>query len=516
MKDISIYTKEIQSTNDRFWAASGLDDLYPITYSGQGEFFMQRAQKKGTCKYARNHHTLSKETRYGYLRCGGEVYSEDENGNPVYDFEYINGVYKRLLAHGIKPIVELDFLPEKLKGSSGNVTQEGTDEKQFNRFCPNNWDKWRALLEAFMKNLVEQFGLEELRTWYFEVWNEPDNWPIAAWDMFFKLYDVFVDVVTSVDDKLRVGGPGCYQQYFLFPFLEHVANGTNYVTGKKGTRIDFVSFHIYGTSGAWLKEYPLVIPTVQKFSFEIERVRGMMKKYLPNRNTEFLLNEWGVISNYERSVGDFPILELRNSEYSALFMTKLADTVLEHRHYYNFNISMMVYWGYANEDFFGTLFNGNRSLTTKYNICKPIQTAHEFFSLLGKNFVKTNVMAGGDDGVIAAADENGAQALLYYFNEFDADKKFPSREYNVHFADLADGKYLLKVYTMDDTHNNTYRLWQRMGSPTEPTEKQLKQLHAEQDVTADTEKEIVVKNGKFDYTTSLSSVSMKLISLKKL
>lgn len=516
MKNISIYTNKIRSKNDYFWAASGLDDLYPITYSEQGDFFLNRAQRLGTCRYVRNHHTFSKEIRYGYLRCGGDVYSEDENGNPIYDFTWINGVYKKLLSYGVKPIVELDFLPEALIGNNGHLKQEGNNVKLSNQYYPNDWNKWSALLKAFMQNLVDEFGVEELRTWYFEVWNEPDNWRIETWDMFFKLYDIFVDAVTSVDDKLRVGGPGCFRQHFMYAFLNHVVNGTNYVTGKKGSRIDFISFHIYGMSGGWLDKYPLVMPTVQRFSQELAWMKRMINLYPRLKNTEFLLDEWGLISNYERSVSDLPMLELRNSEFSALFLTKLVDTVLEHRHRYAFNITMLLYWGFANEDFFGKLFNGNRSLTTKYNLCKPIQTAHEMLSLFGKNFVETNVIAGGDDGVIATADENGAQALVYFFNEFDVERQFPPREYNVQFNGLVDGKYLLKLYTMDDTHNNTYRLWQRLGCPSNPTQEQLDMLYKEQDVSADVEKEVEVKDGIFNYSTTLSSVSMKLISLKKL
>ena len=138
------------------------------------------------------------------------------------------------------------------------------------------------------------------------------------------------------------------------------------------------------------------------------------------------------------------------------------------------------------------------------------------FSLFGENFVKTNVTAGSDEGVIAAADKNGAQALVYYFNEFDAQRKLHDREYLLRFEGLANGKYLLQTYSLDDTHNNTYRLWERMGKPQHPTEQQLSLLHNEQDLSLDFEQEIVVENGEFDYSFVLSSVSMKLVTLKKL
>ena len=334
--------------------------------------------------------------------------------------------------------------------------------------------------------------------------------------MFFKLYDVFVDAVTDIDEKLRVGGPGCFRQHFMYAFLNHVVNGTNYVTGKKGSRIDFISFHIYGMSGGWLNEYPLLLPTVQRFSQELAWIKRMIDFYPELKNTEFLLDEWGVVSNYERSFQEYPYLEIRNSEYSALFLIKLVDTILDHRYRYDFPISMLLYWGFANEDFFGKLFNGNRSLTTKYNLCKPIQTAHELLSLFGKNFVQTNFTAGNDEGAIAASDENGAQALVYFFNEFDPNRTIPPRDYTVRFIGLADGIYKLSVHSMDDTHNNTYRLWQRLGSPESPTKQQLQMLYKEQELSPEYEAQISVQNGVFEYSVTLTSVSLKFISLRKL
>ena len=83
---------------------------------------------------------------------------------------------------------------------------------------PNNWKKWSDLMKAATQNFIDVFGEEEVRTWYFEVWNEPDGWPMDQLDVFYKMYDVFVDAVTSVNDEFRVGGPACYHEYFLRPF----------------------------------------------------------------------------------------------------------------------------------------------------------------------------------------------------------------------------------------------------------------------------------------------------------
>lgn len=104
MKDITftVKSKNVVRENDRFWAACGIDSLYPLVFTKQGEYLMQRMQKYGTCHYMRNHHTLSSLAKDGFENAGGNVYFEDENGNPVYSFETINKVFHRYLEYGIK------------------------------------------------------------------------------------------------------------------------------------------------------------------------------------------------------------------------------------------------------------------------------------------------------------------------------------------------------------------------------------------------------------------------------
>lgn len=515
MKKISILSQNVIGENDRFWAASGLDELFAFMKTEAGEYLTSRMQEKGTCRYVRNHFTLNREIING-VRCGGDVYAEDAAGNPVYDFAWINDVFRRIVEKGMKPVVEMDFMPDPLIGNSGGITQEGFGHKQSNRYCPNDWKKWDALLKAFVQNLADTFGLEEIRTWYFEVWNEPDSWPVDDWESFFRLYDVFAEAVKSVDQALKVGGPACFRMPLFYAFLNHVANGTNYVTGQKEIPLDYISYHIYGMSGGWLTEYPLVMPTVQRFIQELLWVQRAINTYPSLKGKELLLNEWGVISNYERSSKDYPPLEVRNSEFSALFAVKLVDCVQVLRKKFDLPLTMMLYWGFCNEDTCNTLFHGNRSLSTAYHICKPIQTAHEFLAMMGTDSLEVEGMkAGSDEGALAARGDCGVQALVYYFNEYDADRNLPDRSYQLEFKDLEDGIYKLHVYTMDDTHNNTYRLWKRLGSPEELSKQQLEFLHAEQEITADLEQTVAVKGGTYSYDVALSSVSMKLVTLTR-
>lgn len=481
MKKIRIYTNETRGTADHFWAASGLDELFPLVHTEAGRYCLERMQSKGTCKYMRNHFTLNSCERMG-LRCGGDVYREDEDGNPFYDFTWINSAFRQMVEHGIKPIVEMDFVPQALC-LKGDIIQEGTGELQPERYIPADWTKWRALLKAFVENLQHEFGVDETRSWFFEVWNEPDSWPVDTWPNFYKLYDVFVDTVTGVDDQLRIGGPGCFKNNFMHPFLNHVVNGTNYVTGEKGTRIDFISYHIYGMSGGWLNEYPLIIPTVQRFTQELMWLSRTIEAYPSLRNVEIQLNEWGVVSNYERDAHTYPVLHLRNSEYSALFMVKLVDCIYEMREKYHLPLSLMLYWGFCSEDHFDLLFNGNRSLTTAYHITKPIGTVHEMLATMGETLLKTRGLTpGGSCGCFATRDEECIDIMLYRFDENLLEADCSTESFDISLEGLTAGNYTADFYVMDQNNHNTFRLWQRMGSKELLALEEAEALHVEEDL----------------------------------
>lgn len=479
MVEYRININQAVGNNTRFWEAAGLDHLYFLTFRPEGQSLLKRMKNKGSCRYLRNHHVLSSLILDG-VQVGGEVYSEDESGNPVYRFEKINAVYKEFLKHGIKPVVEFDYLPDLLSLSGNKDRRAKAEGNPTSEAGPSDWKKWADLLKAFTQNLGDTFGLEEIRTWYFEVWNEPDHWKIEDLPVFFRMYDVFVDAVTSVDDQLRVGGPGCFHEYFLRDFLHHVVNGTNYVTGKKGTRIDFISYHIYGISGGWVDQHPLVQPTVQRFVQEVLWIQRLVDSFPGLGKVEFHLNEWGVCSHYQKTSEEFPALEYRNSEFSPLFLTKLINCLYAIEDIYKFPTSMLLYWGFAWEDYRGTLFNGNRSLTTAGHLPKPIQTGHEMLSMMGEERLKVHgPNPGGTFGVFATRTGiRELQFIVYNFNELE-DAPQGEDWIDIRLEGLAGAKCLeMKAYRLDREHHNTYREWQKQGSPQNPEGADMEKLAA--------------------------------------
>lgn len=514
----TIDAHEVIGKNTEFWKAAGSDHLFYHVLKPSGQALLNRMEATKSHRYMRSHHTFMQDMKHGVIR-GQNVYSEDGNGNPLYDFSNVNKVFSEYVKRGIKPIVEYDYLPKELEIKTG-LMDIGNDEGMSMRNTgPNDWEKWSNLMKAATQNFINVFGKEEVRTWYFEVWNEPDGWPYEQLEVFFKMYDVFVDAVTSVDDKLLVGGPACYHEHFLRPFLHHVVNGTNYVTGKKGTRIDFISYHIYGLSGKWLNNEPYIQPQVQRFTISVLWLKRLLQEFPELKETEFHINEWGMSSNYYRTVKDYPDLKYRNTIESALFLVKLVDKLYQIEDNYNFPTAMLLYWGFAWEADEDEFFAGKRELTTAGNIPKPIQTGFEVLAKMEEQRLKVN-RAEKDDrfGLLATKSKNDKIAFIAYHYEEDDCSKTSSDQILVNIRGLeANTSYKIIETSMDKTNNNTYNTWLKTGKPVSSQNIDLSPLQDAGELNPTGKYNIRTnRNGSIQIRLELENHSMKLIQLMKL
>lgn len=452
--------------NTEFWKAAGSDHLFYHSLKPAGQYLLKRMGISNSHHYLRSHHTFNQDLKHGVIR-GQNVYSEDPEGHPIYDFSNLNKVFRAYVENGLKPIVEYDYLPDALSRDKKGVSVGNDEGMTMINTGPNDWKKWSDLMKATTQNFVDEFGIDEVRTWYFEVWNEPDGWPEEEWEVFYKMYDLFVDAVTSVDSKLRVGGPACYHEYFLKPFLNHVVNGTNYVTGKKGSRIDFISYHIYGLSGKWLNNEPHIQPQVQRFSQSVLWLKRLLKNYPTLKGTEFHVNEWGLSSNYYRTVAQYPELEYRNSISSPLFLFKLVDALYQIEDHYNFPTSMLLYWGFSWEADEDEFFTGKRELLTAGNTPKPIQTGFEMLAQLQPKRLKVvKNKKSSRLGMIATRSQEKMVFLVYNYEESDGEKVSGNDIINIQLSGLKNKlNYKVESIPLDENNNNTYQTWRSMGSP---------------------------------------------------
>lgn len=162
------------------------------------------------------------------------IVKRDDNGQLAYRWHQLDKVYDFLLSIGLKPFVELNPMPSAL--ASGTQTMFFY---QMNVSPPRDYDEWEALVEAFARHCIERYGLEEVRSWNFEVWNEPNL--SAFWsgtrDEYFQLYLSSAKALKRVDAGLRVGGPASSKANWL-PELMSFCEAQN-------APLDFLSTHLY-------------------------------------------------------------------------------------------------------------------------------------------------------------------------------------------------------------------------------------------------------------------------------
>ena len=230
------------------WAWFGYDEPN-YTYMKDGVKLLRELQKLSyTPVYVRAHNMLTSGDGTAALKWGStNAYTEDSKGNPVYDWTIVDKIIDTYVTNGMKPLVEIGFMPEALSSNPQPYRHYWTPNTPYNEiyrgwtYPPKDYDKWRELVYEWVKHSIERYGQREVETWYWEVWNEPN---IAYWSGSFeeycKLYDYAADGLKKALPTALIGGPHSTDpnnsdaNEFLRKFLTHVTKGTNYATGQKG------------------------------------------------------------------------------------------------------------------------------------------------------------------------------------------------------------------------------------------------------------------------------------------
>ncbi|MBS1852232.1 MAG: glycosyl hydrolase family 39 [Acidobacteria bacterium] len=394
------------------------------------------------------------------------VYDEDEQGHPVYNFSYVDQIYDGLLANGVKPFVELSFMPKKLAAKD---TLHAFWYKQ-NVSPPKDYAKWDALIAAFARHLIDRYGIDEVGQWYFEVWNEPniDFWsgePKQA--TYWELYDHTARALKAVSPKLRVGGPSTAQAAWADAFLAHCAE--NHVP------VDFVSTHVYGNDKAEdVFGTHEVIPRDQMVCRAVKKVHDQIQaSAMPH-----LPLIW---SEFNASYANEP--QVTDTVYMGPWM---ADTIRQ----CDGLVDVMSYWTFSDvfeeQGVVKTPFYGGFGLFAAGSIPKPALAAFRLLHKLGDQRIALNsnsaLLTRRPDGTLvlalwnyAAPDENGTAKIV-----------------TVQFRGQSLRQAL--IYRVDREHGDVHPTYEKMGSPQYPTPAQLQTLRQAAQLPAP-EKQ-VVKDGR--------------------
>ncbi len=206
--------------------------------------------------FIRCHHLMTSGDGAPALKWSStNIYTQDAQGNAVYDWTIVDRIFDTYRQNGLRPYAEIGFMPQALSIHPQNYPQHPPPDKMApvdagQAYPPSDYNKWAELVFRWVRHCVDRYGADEVKNWYWEVWNEPN---ISYWHggaaEYFKLYDYSVDAVRRALPEARVGGPetaGGPGGPFLHDFLQHCANGVNAVTGETGAPLDFISFHAKG------------------------------------------------------------------------------------------------------------------------------------------------------------------------------------------------------------------------------------------------------------------------------
>jgi xylan 1,4-beta-xylosidase len=378
------------------------------------------------------------------------VYDEDSQGNAVYNFSYVDQIYDGLLENGVRPFVELSFMPKKLAAK---------DAPQAFWYHPNvappkDYAKWDALIDHFTRHLVERYGLEEVAHWYFEVWNEP-NIDFWAGDpkqpSYWELYDHTAKDIKAVSPLLRVGGPTTAQAAWVDAFIRHCVE--NHIP------VDFASSHVYGNDAA--KD---VFGTNENIPRDqmVCRAVGKVHDQIKSSALPTLPLIW---SEFNASYKNEP--DVTDSTYMGPWLAdtiRQCDGLVDEMSYWTFS-DVFEEQGVVKEPFYGGF-----GLIGAGGILKPSYAVFELLHRLGDARVKSN----STSALITRRADNSLVIALWNLTAPETSKG-ASKTVTLHFQHLAPGSraYISRV---DHDHGDPRPAYEKMGSPRYPTQAQLSDL----------------------------------------
>ena len=319
------------------------------------------------------------------------------------------------MTSGVKPLVEIGFMPEALSTHPEPYRHNFPQGSIYTGWAypPKDYQKWAEVVFQFVRHLRERYGDAEVKTWLWEVWNEPD---IEYWkgtpQEYFKLYDFSVDAVLRALPAARVGGPDSTgpanpkAAEFLRAFLDHCAHQTNYVTGKVGSRLDFISFHPKG-SPKWQGDH--VQMGISRQLGAIEQGFQIVASFPEYRRTPIVLGESDPEGCAACSARSNPQNSYRNGPLYAVYTAETLNQIFFLANREHINFLGAVTWAFEFED--QPYFEGFRTLATN-GVDKPVLNAFRMFGLLGNDRVKatsSGALASEDvvrDGVRGKPDIN--------------------------------------------------------------------------------------------------------------
>lgn len=494
--------------------------------------------------YIRTHHLLTSGNGVPELKwSSSNVFSLDKDGKPVYDFTITDQTFDAFEKAGVRPMVELGFMPKDLAAPIPGITEYQLHYPKptmggASNNPPNDYKMWGQLVRKYTEHLVQRYGRQQVSTWYFEVWNEPDiiYWHGTPQD-YFKLYDYAVAGVRAALPDAKVGGPAttgpgnAKASAFLVGFLEHCLHDKSAADGKP-IPLDFISFHPKGRT--IFVRGPVGSHVRMGLSNELQATQAgfqIVAKYPQYRQLPIILSEADPEGCAACSMKDNPANAYRNGPLYPAYTAATIKALFELQDANKVNLIAMLSWSFEFEG--KDYFEGFRTLATN-GIDKPVLNLFRMAGLMSgdrvkasstgaipiDDLVKTGVRQATDPqtpDIDAFATKADREAAVMLWNYQDDDLPAPATDVQVTVTGIPAGvkRVLLEHYRIDETHSNAYTAWKNMGSPQSPTPDQYAQLKAAGQLQLlDSAARLDVDDGKVTISASLPRQAVSLLLLK--
>jgi xylan 1,4-beta-xylosidase len=428
---------------------------HPLPHFWEQMFGSGRAILSLRDSYRRDLREVKQATDFEYVRFHAifndevGVYDEDAKGAPVYNFSYVDQIYDGLLANGVRPFVEMSFMPQKL------AAQQTFQSFWYHPIVspPKDWAKWSDLVSHFTQHLVDRYGIDEVSHWYFEVWNEPnlDFWAGQPKEQtYYQLYDAAAKAVKSVNPSIRVGGPATAQAAWADRFIRHVVDS--------GVPADFVSTHVYANDLSkdifGTKED---IPRADMVCRAAQKVHDQVKAS-PRPSMPIIWSEYNASYKNEPDVTD------------AVFMAPwLANMIRE----CDGLADMFSYWTFSDvfeeQGVVKQPFYGGFGLIAEDDLPKPSYNAFKLLHKLGDQRIPVD-----SKSALVTKRSDGALVIAVW-NLFPPSDAGQPKTITINLKDSKPNRHL-RVFRVDATHGSLLSAYDAMGRPVSPTPKQVAEL----------------------------------------
>jgi xylan 1,4-beta-xylosidase len=473
--------------------------------------------------FFRTHNLLTSGDGTPALKWGSTgAYSEDAREKPIYNWTILDRIFDTYLTKGIRPYVEIGFMPEALSIKPEPYQHNWTVTKNILggwAYPPKDYAKWSELVYLWTKHDVERYGHDEVENWYWETWNEPN---IFYWqgnpEEFFKLHDDAVDAVRRALPDAKVGGPDSAGggTEFLREFLEHCIHGTNFATGKIGTPLDFIAFHAKGSA-----------------SFTNDHVQMGIANQLRNMDSAFkIIASFPELKNTPIIIGESDPdtcaacqgeqFGYRNGAQYASYTAASIAREFELADKYGVNLEGALTWAFEFEG--QPPFAGFRALASD-GIDLPVLNVFRMFSKMdgqrvaaenGKQVLLDSILRDGvreqpDVSALASLSSDKLCVLVWHYQ----DEEIPSAIADVKLSidGLPQAKRIrVQHFRIDDEHSNAFTAWEKMNSPLPISSAQAAELQKTgQLAELEPPKNLRVRDGKLDLHFNLPRQAVSLI-----